>query len=197
MIITQGILAPWYLLWYALMYCVVDEEGRRGKKERLMAMIVDFRPADTQWVNKYHISLGNGARIIHFLSRKSRSPIPSCRRGQSLRIKTIKGVLINSEKVCNSAHSRCSYLTTGEISTCWGIQFASYPDVINENFMALRCGPVTVTLAMLTQYEGFPHITWGFSTLNANFNPTPVFPATRMSTVSYHWLIRYTLFITI
>ena len=50
-----------------------------------------------------------------------------------------KGILINSEKVCDSAHSRCSYLlfpTAGAISTCWGIQIASYPDIINENFVS-------------------------------------------------------------
>ena len=55
--------------------------------------------------------------------------------------------------------------------------------------MALRYGPVTITLAMLTQCKGFPHLTrggggGGFSTLNANFSPPPVLPATRMSTGS-------------
>ena len=52
---------------------------------------------------------------------------------------TLKGVLINSEKACDSAHSRCSYLlfpTADAISTCWGIQIASYPDIINENFVS-------------------------------------------------------------
>ena len=51
-----------------------------------------------------------------------------------------------------------------------------------SSVMALRYGPVTVTLTMLTQCKGFPYVTRGFSTRNANFSPTPVFPATRMST---------------
>ena len=84
-----------------------------------------------------------------------------------------KGVLINSEKVCDSAHSRivpnsefrrCSYLlfpTAGAISTCWGIQIASYPDIINENFVShgAEIWPSNrhpVTLAMFTQCKAFP-----------------------------------------
>ena len=50
-----------------------------------------------------------------------------------------KGVLINSEKVCDSDHWWCSYLlfpTAGAISTCWGIQVTTYPDIINENFVS-------------------------------------------------------------
>ena len=55
----------------------------------------------------------------------------------------LKGVLINSEKVCDSAHWWCSYLlfpTAGAISTWWGIQITTYPDIINENFVSHGAG---------------------------------------------------------
>ena len=109
---------------------------------------------------------------------------------ESLFFRYVKGVLINSEKVCDLTHSWCSYLlfpTAGEISTCWGILIASYPDIINENFVShgAEIWPSNRHFGHVDPVQGLPPLNpGGFSTLNANFSPTPVFPATRMSTGS-------------